>query len=641
MKKRLFLVFIIVILMVFGTEAKYNDKNYLTVEIDFSSGIDIIRDSPGSSIKNVVAEVYLFPKDDGLQSVLNFNPYIDREGIVKEGTTIKYEWDEPSGNEKEFGYRSLVKVRNSIYKVKEKVEFPITDIDEEYKTYLKSTEYIDINNEIRSKANELASGEDDLYKIVYKVGKWTRDNIEYDSNSLTEKAVQPASWVLRNKEGVCDEITNLFIALLRSVGIPARFVSGVAYTNLNNVFGNHGWAEVYFPNHGWIPFDVTYGQYGWIDPTHIKLSDSLDPGEASIKYSWEAKNVELESKKIEIGVKIIEEGNKIQDLVELKVRTLKSEVAPGSYVPIKINIKNLQDFYIALGLHVTKAPELIDGNVNEVFLRPHEEKNVFWIVKIPDEAKKNYIYTTVFEVMDMFGGRDSDDIVYALDNEFYSKEYAEEKIKKYEVIEEKTYSSKLDINCKTEREYYYIYEDFSITCELGNIGNVILNNINICYGGDCKNMNLNIAEFKAIVFDVENGTTDFVINAKNKDVDVNEYLMLNILENPNLKIVDLQYPKSIAYKDIGELKFILRSDAPVKNIVGKFNNKEFMRMEELRGDEKISLSVKGKELSLFNELKFEYEDENGRKYSGIKTFSVEITDRPWYAEIILFFKNLF
>ena len=54
-----------------------------------------------------------------------------------------------------------------------------------------------------------------------------RKNVKYDITTSTEDVSQKSSWVLKNKIGVCDEITNLFISLNRASGIPARFVSGV------------------------------------------------------------------------------------------------------------------------------------------------------------------------------------------------------------------------------------------------------------------------------------------------------------------------------------------------------------------------------------------------------------------------------
>lgn len=76
-------------------------------------------------------------------------------------------------------------------------------------------------------------GESDYYKVVYELSDWTKTNIDYDLNTITAKAVKKSSWVLENRQGVCDELTNLFISMLRSVGIPARFVTGMVYTNID------------------------------------------------------------------------------------------------------------------------------------------------------------------------------------------------------------------------------------------------------------------------------------------------------------------------------------------------------------------------------------------------------------------------
>ena len=127
--------------------------------------------------------------------------------------------------------------------------------------------------------------------IVFKIGEWTKKNIKYDLSTLTESVSQKASWVLKNKEGVCDELTNLFISMLRSVGIPARFVTGMVYTNMESSWGNHGWAEVYFPGKGRVPWDVTFGQFGWVDPSHVKLDDDVDSGESSVNYKWRSRNI--------------------------------------------------------------------------------------------------------------------------------------------------------------------------------------------------------------------------------------------------------------------------------------------------------------------------------------------------------------
>ncbi len=73
-----------------------------------------------------------------------------------------------------------------------------------------------------------------------------------------------------DQRGVCEHYVSAFVVMLRTLGIPARLVSGFgsgdynAFTNYYEVRANdaHAWAEVYFPGYGWVPFDPTPGWNG-------------------------------------------------------------------------------------------------------------------------------------------------------------------------------------------------------------------------------------------------------------------------------------------------------------------------------------------------------------------------------------------
>ena len=70
------------------------------------------------------------------------------------------------------------------------------------------------------------------------------------------------------KKGYCDYYATAMVVLARSSGLPARFVSGYAsgsYDAANAVYlvrelNAHSWAEVYFPEIGWIEFEPTAAQ---------------------------------------------------------------------------------------------------------------------------------------------------------------------------------------------------------------------------------------------------------------------------------------------------------------------------------------------------------------------------------------------
>lgn len=68
------------------------------------------------------------------------------------------------------------------------------------------------------------------------------------------------------QEGYCDYYSSAMVVMLRSIGIPARYVRGYiqpakeegAYRVLES--DGHAWPEVYFPQYGWIEFEPTGGR---------------------------------------------------------------------------------------------------------------------------------------------------------------------------------------------------------------------------------------------------------------------------------------------------------------------------------------------------------------------------------------------
>ena len=76
----------------------------------------------------------------------------------------------------------------------------------------------------------------------------------------------PVSTVLKIRRGVCQDFAHLAIAACRSMGVPARYVSGYLMTRpppgqikLKGADASHAWLSVWCPKHGWIDFDPTNG----------------------------------------------------------------------------------------------------------------------------------------------------------------------------------------------------------------------------------------------------------------------------------------------------------------------------------------------------------------------------------------------
>lgn len=66
-------------------------------------------------------------------------------------------------------------------------------------------------------------------------------------------------YVLETGHGDCGQVSLLYISLMRSLGVPARWESGwMLHPGEKNL---HDWAEVYFEGVGWVPVDVSFGRY--------------------------------------------------------------------------------------------------------------------------------------------------------------------------------------------------------------------------------------------------------------------------------------------------------------------------------------------------------------------------------------------
>src|SRR5438445_3755960 len=90
-----------------------------------------------------------------------------------------------------------------------------------------------------------------FYEYVYRT-------MSYDKSG-TGWGRGDAVWACENKRGNCTDFHSLFIGMLRSQGIPARFLIGfpVPDAEAGAIPGYHCWAEFLDEKRGWIPVDAS------------------------------------------------------------------------------------------------------------------------------------------------------------------------------------------------------------------------------------------------------------------------------------------------------------------------------------------------------------------------------------------------
>lgn len=102
------------------------------------------------------------------------------------------------------------------------------------------------------------------------------DRVDYVPG--TTVVTTPATEVLAQGRGVCQDHSHLFLACAHSLGVPARYVSGYLYTTSEHA-ASHAWGDVYLEGIGWTSVDVTNRQFA--SDCHCRLAVARDYDSAS------------------------------------------------------------------------------------------------------------------------------------------------------------------------------------------------------------------------------------------------------------------------------------------------------------------------------------------------------------------------
>jgi Tfp pilus assembly protein PilF len=144
-----------------------------------------------------------------------------------------------------------------------KIELPISAAD--LAPFVKRAAGEVEDQTVASQAREIAGADHDAWGVARKLADWTFKNLKW-------KRVDGASAgsTLATREADCLEFSQLYVAMSRALGLPARIVSGLAHSGSS--FGGHAWVEVWVGE--WVELDPTWGT-NYVDATHIKSSELL------------------------------------------------------------------------------------------------------------------------------------------------------------------------------------------------------------------------------------------------------------------------------------------------------------------------------------------------------------------------------
>ena len=145
--------------------------------------------------------------------------------------------------------------------------------------FLRATALTRASEPIRSYARKHLSAEGgDVLAALHALNAALFEEMVFDveATSATTTAVE----AFDRKEGVCQDFAHILIAAARSIGVPARYVSGYFMrTDRDDQEAGHAWAETYIDGLGWVGFDPAHGMC--VTDQHVRVAVGADYGGAA------------------------------------------------------------------------------------------------------------------------------------------------------------------------------------------------------------------------------------------------------------------------------------------------------------------------------------------------------------------------
>jgi hypothetical protein len=164
--------------------------------------------------------------------------------------------------------------------------------------FLASSPFVQSDHpDIRSRAEQIVGSATDSLEAALRLNAWVDKKVENNPTVSLPSALD----VLQERVGDCNEHTYLYVALARSIGLPARIRVGLVFHQ--GAFYYHAWPAVYVGE--WVEMDPTLGQDS-VDATHLALLE----GEL-------ANQLELMKVMGRLNAEVLEERPRPENMIEV------------------------------------------------------------------------------------------------------------------------------------------------------------------------------------------------------------------------------------------------------------------------------------------------------------------------------------
>jgi len=154
--------------------------------------------------------------------------------------------------------------------------------------FLKSDRLVPVNGKIKRIAQEITRGKDNGLEKVRVIYDYIIDTLTYSKDDPKICGIGDSLLTLQYEKGICTDYHSLFISLVRSLGIPAKFEIGYRIPEEKSegiLNGYHCWAKFYLKDKGWIPVDISEADkhperrdyfFGHIDENRVHFNTGRD-----------------------------------------------------------------------------------------------------------------------------------------------------------------------------------------------------------------------------------------------------------------------------------------------------------------------------------------------------------------------------
>ncbi|MEO6569456.1 MAG: transglutaminase family protein [Opitutaceae bacterium] len=145
-----------------------------------------------------------------------------------------------------------------------------------YAEFLNESNYVPQAVELWREAQDAIAGQRfSVWADAIRIGRHVYQNFTYKPNSTGVNT--RATDALKLRTGVCQDFAHVMLGMCRSIGIPARYVSGYFFNSRRKpgeVEASHAWVEVMIPGYGWSAFDPTHDRAA--DERYVKIATGRD-----------------------------------------------------------------------------------------------------------------------------------------------------------------------------------------------------------------------------------------------------------------------------------------------------------------------------------------------------------------------------